>query len=95
MNLKSSKKIILLKYFASYCLTEPGSGSDSASLKTRAVKKGDYYIVNGTKVKFYNELFLFKLLLKAFISGGGSSDIYLVMVRTGDDCYLSKLLLIY
>jgi isobutyryl-CoA dehydrogenase len=63
-------KLCSMEHFASYCLTEPGSGSDSASLKTKAVKKGDYYIVNGTK---------------AFISGGGSSDIYLVMVRTGDD----------
>lgn len=53
----------------SYCLTETGSGSDAAGLKTTAVKKGDKYIINGTK---------------AFISGAGESDILIVMVRTGD-----------
>ncbi|ASK32300.1 acyl-CoA dehydrogenase [Chryseobacterium sp. T16E-39] len=53
----------------SYCLTEPGSGSDAASLKTTATKKGDRYIINGTK---------------AFISGAGESDILIVMARTGD-----------
>lgn len=53
---------------ASYCLTEPGSGSDAASLATRAVRDGDHYVLNGTK---------------AFISGAGMSDIYLAMVRTG------------
>jgi isobutyryl-CoA dehydrogenase len=52
-------------------LTEPGSGSDAASLRTKAVKQGDHYILNGSK---------------AFISGGGDSDIYVVMARTGDDC---------
>ena len=56
--------------FASYCLTEPGSGSDSASLSTRAVRDGDVYILNGQK---------------AFISGGGTSDVYVTMVRTGSD----------
>ncbi len=55
---------------ASYCLTEPGSGSDAASLRTRAVKEGDHYVLNGSK---------------AFISGGGVSDIYVAMVRTGVD----------
>jgi alkylation response protein AidB-like acyl-CoA dehydrogenase len=55
---------------ASYCLTEPGSGSDAAALKTRAVRQGDHYVLNGTK---------------AFISGGGVSDIYLCMVRTGGE----------
>jgi alkylation response protein AidB-like acyl-CoA dehydrogenase len=54
--------------FASYCLTEPDSGSDAASLKTRATREGDHYVVNGTK---------------AFISGGGVADLYLCMVRTG------------
>lgn len=54
---------------ASYCLTEPNSGSDAASLQTKAVKKGDKYILNGSK---------------AFISGGGVSDVYLIMCRTGD-----------
>ncbi len=55
---------------ASYCLTEPGSGSDAASLRTRAVDDGDHYILNGSK---------------AFISGGGVSDLYAVMVRTGGE----------
>ncbi|KAF6022464.1 ACAD8 [Bugula neritina] len=59
-----------MERFASYCLTEPGSGSDAASISTSAVRKGDKYIIlNGTKV---------------FISGGGESDVYLVMCRTGD-----------
>ncbi|HKY79841.1 MAG TPA: acyl-CoA dehydrogenase family protein, partial [Sphingobium sp.] len=53
-----------------YCLTEPSSGSDAASLKTRAVKDGDDYVVSGSK---------------AFISGGGENEIYLTMVRTGED----------
>jgi len=55
---------------ASYCLTEPGSGSDAASLSTKAVREGDDYILNGSKV---------------FISGAGWSDIYVVMARTSDD----------
>ncbi|MEM1104685.1 MAG: isobutyryl-CoA dehydrogenase [Pseudomonadota bacterium] len=55
---------------ASYCLTEPGSGSDAAALKTRAVRDGDHYVLNGSK---------------AFISGAGASDVYVVMVRTGGD----------
>jgi len=55
---------------SSYCLTEPDSGSDAASLKTTAVREGDHYILNGTK---------------AFISGGSVSDIYAVMVRTGGE----------
>ncbi|MFK7862056.1 MAG: acyl-CoA dehydrogenase family protein [Granulosicoccus sp.] len=55
---------------ASYCLTEPGSGSDAAALRTRATKDGDNWLLNGTK---------------AFISGGGYSDIYLTMCRTGGD----------
>lgn len=54
---------------ASYCLTEPGSGSDAASLKTTARRDGDDYVLNGTK---------------AFISGGDYSDWYVVMCRTGD-----------
>ncbi len=52
---------------ASYCLTEPSSGSDAASLKTRAEKDGDHYILNGSK---------------AFISGGGVNEVYVVMART-------------
>ena len=55
---------------ASYCLTEPGSGSDAASLSTKAVKDGDEYVLTGTKT---------------FISGAGWSDIYVVMARTSDD----------
>lgn len=54
----------------SYCLTEPGSGSDAASLRTKAVRDGDSYVLNGSK---------------AFISGGGVSDLYVVMCRTGED----------
>ncbi len=54
----------------SYCLTEPGSGSDAAALKTRAVRDGDDYVVTGQK---------------QFISGAGAADVYLVMVRTGQD----------
>ena len=53
---------------ASYCLTEPGSGSDAASLSTSAKKDGDHYVVNGSKV---------------FISGAGDTDVLVVMVRTG------------
>ncbi|MBI3452255.1 MAG: isobutyryl-CoA dehydrogenase [Rhodospirillales bacterium] len=59
-----------MKNFVSYCLTEPGSGSDAAALKTRAVRDGDDYVLNGTK---------------AFISGGGVSDVYVCMVRTGGE----------
>jgi hypothetical protein len=59
-----------MRHFASYCLTEPDAGSDAASLKTRAVRDGDHYVLNGAK---------------AFISGGGVSDIYVCMVRTGGE----------
>ena len=62
-------KLCTMEHFASYCLTEPDSGSDAASLKTRAVRDGDHYVLNGTK---------------AFISGGGVSDVYVCMVRTGE-----------
>lgn len=61
-------KLCTMEHFASYCLTEPDSGSDAASLKTRAERDGDHYVLNGSK---------------AFISGGGVSDIYVCMVRTG------------
>jgi alkylation response protein AidB-like acyl-CoA dehydrogenase len=54
---------------ASYCLTEPGAGSDAASLVTRAEREGDDYIVNGTKI---------------FISGAGDTEVLVVMLRTGD-----------
>src|SRR3546814_17966337 len=53
---------------ASYCLTEPGAGSDAASLSTRAEKRGSSYVINGAK---------------AFISGAGDTDVLVVMARTG------------
>jgi hypothetical protein len=59
-----------MELIASYCLTEPGSGSDAAALKTTAKKDGDAYVLNGSK---------------AFISGGGVSDVYVVMARTGGE----------
>ena len=62
-------KLCTMEHFASYCLTEPNAGSDAASLATRAVRDGDHYILDGTK---------------AFISGGGVSDLYVVMARTGE-----------
>ncbi len=62
-------KLISMEHIASYCLTEPGAGSDAASLKTRAVLDGDHYVLNGSK---------------AFISGGGENEVYVCMVRTGD-----------
>jgi alkylation response protein AidB-like acyl-CoA dehydrogenase len=55
---------------ASYCLTEPGAGSDAAALRTRAVVDGDHYVLNGQK---------------QFISGAGATDLYVVMVRTGGE----------
>ena len=63
-------KLATMEHFASYCLTEPGAGSDAASLKSRAVRHGDHYVINGAK---------------AFISGGGASDIYVCMLRTGGE----------
>jgi alkylation response protein AidB-like acyl-CoA dehydrogenase len=63
-------KLTTMEYFASYCLTEPNAGSDAASLRTKATRDGDHYVLNGAK---------------AFISGGGRSDIYVVMARTSDD----------
>jgi len=62
-------KLCTMEHFASYCLTEPDSGSDAASLKTRAVRDGDHYVLDGAK---------------AFVSGGGVSDLYVCMVRTGE-----------
>jgi alkylation response protein AidB-like acyl-CoA dehydrogenase len=61
-------QLVTMDLMASYCLTEPGSGSDAAALKTTARLEGDHYIVNGTK---------------QFISGAGVNDIYVTMVRTG------------
>jgi alkylation response protein AidB-like acyl-CoA dehydrogenase len=62
-------RLTAMAHFGSYCLTEPGSGSDAAALATRARRDGGDYVLNGSK---------------AFISGGGAADIYLVMVRTGE-----------
>ncbi|HVI99399.1 MAG TPA: acyl-CoA dehydrogenase family protein [Sphingomonas sp.] len=62
--------LVTMDRMASYCLTEPSSGSDAAALKTRAVKDGGDYVVTGSK---------------QFISGGGENEIYVVMVRTGEE----------
>ena len=62
--------LVTMERIASYCLTEPGSGSDAAALKTKAVRDGDHYLVSGSK---------------AFISGGGENEVYVTMVRTGAD----------
>jgi alkylation response protein AidB-like acyl-CoA dehydrogenase len=62
--------LVSMEQLSSYCLTEPGSGSDAAALKTRAVRDGDAYVLDGTK---------------QFISGAGAGDLYLVMARTGGD----------
>jgi alkylation response protein AidB-like acyl-CoA dehydrogenase len=59
-----------MERLASYCLTEPAAGSDAAALRTRAVRDGDEYVLNGTK---------------QFISGAGASEIYVVMARTGGE----------
>ncbi|OBJ74299.1 acyl-CoA dehydrogenase family protein [Mycobacterium sp. 1274756.6] len=61
-------RLASMETIASYCLTEPGAGSDAAALSTRAVRDGDDYVLDG---------------VKQFISGAGSSDVYLVMARTG------------
>ncbi len=63
-------KLTPMQLIASYCLTEPGSGSDAASLTTTARREGDHYVLNGAK---------------AFISGAGVSDVYVVMARTGGE----------
>ena len=63
-------RLVSGELIASYCLTEPGAGSDAASLSTKAVREGDNYILNGSKT---------------FISGAGWSDVYVVMARTSDD----------
>lgn len=65
-------RLTSMEVIASYCLTEPDAGSDAASLKTRAVIDGDYFVLNGSK---------------AFISGSSVSDVYLCMVRTGDESH--------
>jgi len=63
-------KLTSMESLASYCLTEPGSGSDAAALRTRATRDGDHYVLNGSK---------------QFISGAGATDVYVTMVRTGED----------
>ena len=63
-------ELIPMRLVASYALTEPGSGSDAAALRTRARREGDHYVLDGTK---------------QFISGAGASDLYLTMVRTGGE----------
>ncbi|MEO4000007.1 isobutyryl-CoA dehydrogenase [Mesorhizobium sp. CAU 1732] len=63
-------KMTSMEWLASYALTEPGSGSDAAALRAKAVRSGDHYVLSGTK---------------QFISGAGESDLYVVMVRTGED----------
>lgn len=63
-------KLTSMESLASYCLTEPGTGSDAAALRTRATRDGDHYILNGSK---------------QFISGAGATDVYVTMVRTGED----------
>ncbi|MEL6213979.1 MAG: acyl-CoA dehydrogenase family protein, partial [Pseudomonadota bacterium] len=63
-------KLTSMELIASYCLTEPGSGSDAAAMKTRAIRDGDDYVLTGSK---------------QFISGAGVSDVYLVMAKTSDD----------
>ncbi len=63
-------RLTTMELIASYCLTEPGSGSDAANMRTTAKLDGDHYVLNGGK---------------AFISGGGVSDIYVVMARTGGE----------
>jgi len=72
LRMKWGPKLSTMDAFASYCLTEPESGSDAASLKSRAVREGDHYVLNGSK---------------SFISGAGVSDVYLCMVRTGNDTH--------
>ena len=63
-------RLTTMDLIASYCLTEPGAGSDAASLRTTARREGDTYVLNGAK---------------AFISGAGTSDVYVVMARSGGD----------
>ena len=62
--------LVRCERLVSYCLTEPGSGSDAAALTTRAVREGDHYLVTGSK---------------AFISGAGENELYVVMARTGGE----------
>ncbi|MFG6582906.1 acyl-CoA dehydrogenase family protein [Sulfitobacter sp. 1A12779] len=70
MKARVMPKVLTMETVLSYCLTEPGSGSDAAALKTRCERNNEGYTLNGTK---------------AFISGGGYSDAYVTMVRTSDE----------
>ncbi|HEX7075645.1 MAG TPA: acyl-CoA dehydrogenase family protein [Hyphomicrobiaceae bacterium] len=63
-------KLASMEWLSSYCLTEPGAGSDAAALATRAERQGDHYVLNGTK---------------QFISGAGATDFYFVFARTGGE----------
>jgi alkylation response protein AidB-like acyl-CoA dehydrogenase len=63
-------KLASMEAIASYCLTEPGAGSDASALRTKAVRDGDSFVLDG---------------VKQFISGAGASDVYVVMARTGGD----------
>ncbi|OBG85374.1 acyl-CoA dehydrogenase [Mycobacterium sp. E136] len=63
-------RLASMELIASYCLTEPGAGSDASALRTKAVREGDHYVLDG---------------VKQFISGAGASDLYVVMARTGGD----------
>lgn len=63
-------RLASMELIASYCLTEPGAGSDASALRTRAVREGDHYVLDG---------------VKQFISGAGASDLYVVMARTGGE----------
>ena len=63
-------KLASMEWLSSYCLTEPGAGSDAAALKTTARRVGDHYVLNGSK---------------QFISGAGATDLYFVFARTGDE----------
>ncbi|MFH8479641.1 acyl-CoA dehydrogenase family protein [Streptomyces sp. YIM 132580] len=62
-------ELCTMEQLGSYCLTEPGAGSDAAALRTRAVRDGDHYVLTGTK---------------QFISGAGATHLYIVLARTGD-----------
>jgi alkylation response protein AidB-like acyl-CoA dehydrogenase len=70
LKLKYLPDLVTMERMASYCLTEPSSGSDAAALRTRAVRDGAGYVLTGTK---------------QFISGAGENDVYLVMARTGEE----------
>ena len=70
MKVRVMPDVLAMNTVLSYCLTEPGSGSDAVALKTRAERTNEGYTLNGTK---------------AFISGGGYSDAYICMVRTSED----------